>query len=79
MSNKKYRARRAAQGYEKAPPRCINCAEYVPPIHASPATSYRPALPYAAPRCSVGDFPVEPHAICDLWHSSDGSTLEGTP
>lgn len=60
-----------AQGYEQHPPRCSNCAHFVPPVLGIPgARRFRPPL------CGVGEFAVNPVGICELWAGQDGSTLE---
>lgn len=71
MSKKLHRQRKAAVAFELNPPRCINCQNYEPPMHAVPGkTTYLP------PRCGALSFAVKPSSICDIWTGRDGETIE---
>lgn len=63
-------ANRTAQGYERKPARCINCA------HFKPSREATGKHPYVQAMCGLGHFPVASGAICNLWVGKNGETLE---
>lgn len=76
---KRKRARRnskAAQGFEKNPPRCINCTQYDAPRHGAPSKPGAKAVAFHPPFCKLGKFAVKPSSICDRWVGDSGETLE---
>jgi hypothetical protein len=62
------KAARLAQGYDPKPPRCSDCAKFVPCGHVRGV--FRP------PICGIGGFKVEPAGVCDLWRGTNGDVLE---
>ncbi len=63
------RAQKALQGYEKNPPRCLNCIHFQQVQPRNAEAKYKPAM------CRYGEFAVTWHGICDFWHGIDGATL----
>jgi hypothetical protein len=67
-SNKSKRERKDAQGYRKVVhPKCFNCRSYGPMQRGYPATDIQPAVPYIAPHCTIGNFAVDPDAVCNEY------------
>jgi len=61
-------AARAAQGYDPKPPRCSECAEFVP------CGNFRGM--FRPPICGIGGFKAEPAGVCDLWRGTNGDVLD---
>lgn len=79
MSKKATRAAKQEQGYERSPPRCGNCAQYVTLRLGRPPKGEDPGLPFIPPTCSIGQFAVDNTGICDRWTGKDGAALETEP
>lgn len=56
--------------FEFNPPRCINCCHFTPPEHGVPERKF-----YRAPQCSLHEFEVKPHSICNVWIGRAGEVL----
>ena len=67
----KKKALRKEVDFEFNPPRCINCINFIPPVHGVPGRKF-----YRAPKCMLHDFEVKPHSICNIWSGRSGEVLE---
>jgi hypothetical protein len=57
--------------FEYNPPRCTNCNNFKPPLYGVPGQKF-----YRAPHCTLHEFQVKPHSICNAWVGRAGEVLE---
>lgn len=61
---------RKQQGYDLTPPACCNCVR-LRWQHATPRS-----IKQRMTVCSVGEFTVFLHSVCDRWEGKNGETRE---
>ena len=69
--SRRTKQRKKAQGYEQYPPKCSSCRHFQRRRDGIPGVR-----PFSPPACGLGEFAVNPNAICDMWVGLDGSKLE---
>lgn len=69
-------AQARAVGYERNPPHCANCVQFMPAKCLLHKHTNRLPVITVPPICKRGRFHTTEGSICDMWTGRDGSTLE---